>query len=120
MLGGYQNLSTFHTIIGRLSEGKIRPRRLGPSLANVIDFMRRYQRAYPVEIETTFGLDRDRTDLMIEELIHAGKLTAESVGNGRRLSITDAAKVPRLTRRAKHTTHRIETENSQHTKVEQR
>ena len=120
MLGGYQNLSTFHTIIGRLSEGKIRPRRLGPSLANLIDFMRRYQRAYPVEIETTFGLDRDRTDLMIEELIHAGKLTAESVGNGRRLSITDAAKAPRLTRRAKHTTHRIETENSQHTKVEQR
>lgn len=104
-LGGYQNLSTFHSIIGRLSEGKIKPRRLGPSLANVTDFMRRYQRAYPVEIEVAFGLDRDRTDLMIEELIRMGKLTAETVGNGRRLAITDAAKAPRAVRRTKQNQH---------------
>lgn len=98
-LGGYQNISTFHTIIGRLSEGKIKPRRLGPSLANVTDFMRRYQTAYPVEIEVTFGLDRDRTDLMIDELIRAGRLTSEQVGNGRRLAIANAAKAFRVTPR---------------------
>lgn len=108
MLGGYQNLSTFHTIIGRLSEGKIKPRRLGPSLANIMDFMRRYQRAYPVEIETTFGLDRDRTDQLINELIQAGKLSCESIGNGRRIVITDAAKAPRITRRAKPSSHKTE------------
>lgn len=98
-LGGYQNLSTFHTIIGRLSEGKIKPRRLGPSIANITDFMRRYQTAYPVEIEVAFGLDRARTDLMIEELIRQKRLSAEKVGNGRRLSITDTAKTSRVTRR---------------------
>ena len=104
-LGGYQNISTFHTIIGRLSEGKIKPRRLGPSLANVTDFMRRYQTAYPVEIEVTFGLDRDRTDLMIDELIRAGRLTSEQVGNGRRLAIANAAKAFRATPRTGQNHH---------------
>jgi hypothetical protein len=104
-LGGYQNISTFHTIIGRLSEGKIKPRRLGPSLANVTDFMRRYQTAYPVEIEVTFGLDRDRTDLMIDELIRAGRLTSEQVGNGRRLTIANAAKAFRVTPHTRQNHH---------------
>ena len=104
-LGGYQNISTFHTIIGRLSEGKIKPRRLGPSLANVTDFMRRYQTAYPVEIEVTFGLDRDRTDLMIDELIRGGRLTSEQVGNGRRLAIANAAKAFRATPRTGQNHH---------------
>lgn len=104
-LGGYQNISTFHTIIGRLSEGKIKPRRLGPSLANVTDFMRRYQTAYPVEIEVTFGLDRDRTDLMIDELIRAGRLTSEQVGNGRRLAIANAAKAFRVTPHTRQNHH---------------
>ncbi len=111
-LGGYQNLSTFHAIIGRLSEGKIKPRRLGPSIANITDFMRRYQRAYPVEIEVAFGLDRDRTDLMIEELIRMGRLTSEQVGNGHRLAITDAAKVSRSTRRIKQNHHEHKTSSS--------
>ena len=104
-LGGYQNISTFHTIIGRLSEGKIKPRRLGPSLANVTDFMRRYQTAYPVEIEVTFGLDRDRTDLMIDELIRAGRLTSEQVGNGRRLANANAAKAFRVTPHTRQNHH---------------
>lgn len=91
-LSGYQNLSTFHSIIGRLSEGRIKPRRLGPSQANIIDFMRRYHSAFPVEIEVTFGLDRPRTDLMINELSRSGKLIVESVGNGCRLTIGPSAK----------------------------
>ena len=104
-LGGYQNISTFDTIIGRLSEGKIKPRRLGPSLANVTDFMRRYQTAYPVEIEVTFGLDRDRTDLMIDELIRGGRLTSEQVGNGRRLAIANASKAFRVTPHTRQNHH---------------
>ena len=104
-LSGYQNISTFHTIIGRLSNGKIKPRRLGPSVANVTDFMRRYQTAYPAEIEVAFGLDRDRTDLMIEELIRSGRLTSEQVGNGRRLTVSSTAKTYPTARRAKNTHH---------------
>ena len=104
-LSGYQNLSTFHSIIGRLSEGRIKPRRLGPSQANIIDFMRRYQSAYPVEIEVTFGLDRPRTDLMINELSRSGKLIVESVGNGCRLTIGPSAKNSRLNHRHKASTH---------------
>ena len=125
-LGGYQNISTFHTIIGRLSEGKIKPRRLGPSLANVTDFMRRYQTAYPVEIEVTFGLDRDRTDLMIDELIRAGRLTSEQVGNGRRLAIANAAKAFRATPRTGQNHHEAKQASAKgnatvasHQKVEQ-
>lgn len=125
-LGGYQNISTFHTIIGRLSEGKIKPRRLGPSLANVTDFMRRYQTAYPVEIEVTFGLDRDRTDLMIDELIRAGRLTSEQVGNGRRLAIANAAKAFRVTPHTRQNHHEAKQASAKgsatvasHQKVEQ-
>ena len=92
ILGGYQNLSTLHSVIGRLSDGKIKPRKAGPSQANVVDFMRRYQSVYPVEIEVAFGLDRDRTDLMLDQLIKAGKILSETVGNGQRLTIADSAK----------------------------
>ncbi len=92
ILGGYQNLSTLHTVIGRLSDGKIRPRKAGPSQANLMEFMRRYQSVYPVEIEVAFGLDRDRTDLMIEQLIKSGKIVASTAGNGQRLTITERAR----------------------------
>ncbi len=94
ILGGYQNLSTLHTIIGRLSDGKIKPRKVGPSQANIIDFMRRYQTAYPVEIEVAFGLDRDKTDLMINQLISSEKITATPIGNGQRLNIVQSVKRP--------------------------
>jgi hypothetical protein len=92
ILGGYQNLSTLHTIIGRLSDGKIKPRKLGPSQANVMDFMRRYESVYPVEIEVAFGLDRNRTDLILDQLIKAGKIISANVGNGQRLTIANSAK----------------------------
>lgn len=92
ILGGYQNLSTFHTLIGRLSGGKIKPRRVGPSIANITDFMRRYRTAYPVEIEVAFGLDRDKTDLIIGELIRAGKIVSTPIGEGRRLTLTSSPK----------------------------
>lgn len=92
ILGGYQNLSTLHTIIGRLSDGKTKPRKLGPSQANIIDFMRRYENVYPVEIEVAFGLDRDRTDLILNQLIMSGKIISANVGNGQRLTIANSAK----------------------------
>lgn len=92
ILGGYQNLSTLHTIIGRLSDGKIKPRKLGPSQTNIIDFMRRYQSVYPVEIEVAFGLDRNRTDLILDQLIKAGKIISANVGNGQRLTIANSVK----------------------------
>ena len=92
ILGGYQNLSTLHTIIGRLSDGKTKPRKLGPSQANIIDFMRRYQSVYPVEIEVAFGLDRNRTDLILDQLIKAGKIISANVGNGQRLTIANSVK----------------------------
>lgn len=93
ILGGYQNLSTLHSVIGRLSDGKIKPRKAGPSQANVMDFMRRYQSVYPVEIEVAFALDRDKTDLMIGQLAKAGKIVLTPVGNGQRLTIADLARL---------------------------
>lgn len=85
-LGGYQNLSTFHTIIARLSQGRIKPRRVGPSLASITEFVRRYETVYPVEIEVAFALDRNKTDLVIAELVRSGKITSSAIGNGQRLS----------------------------------
>ncbi len=86
ILGGYQNLGTFHTIIRRLSDGKIKPRKVGPSQANVADFIKRYSTVYPVEIETAFGLDRDQTDLIINQLTADKRIAVEQIGDGRRLT----------------------------------
>ena len=86
IIGGYQNLNTFHTLIKRLSAGKIKPRRIGPSIANMLDFVNRYQSVYPVEIETVFSLDRYQTDLIISQEIATGQLLAEPVGKSMRLT----------------------------------
>lgn len=101
ILGGYQNLATFHTVIRRLSDGKIKPRKAGPSPANVMEFIKRYRTVYPVEIETAFGIDRSQTDELIDELIRSGRISAEAIGDGRRLTAapknTSAAKTGRGT-----------------------
>ena len=88
ILGGYQNLTTFHKVIERLSDGHIKPKRVGPSLANVMEFINRYKSVYPVEIEVAFGLDRARTDLMVDELIASGNILPTAIGEGRRLQPT--------------------------------
>ena len=112
ILGGYQNLSTLHTVIGRLSGGKIRPRKVGPSQANLMDFIQRYETVYPVEIEVAFALDRARTDLMISELIKAKKITSQNVGNGERLCISDSAKRTPIPRRERKSSHNYENSHS--------
>lgn len=94
ILGGYQNLSTLHTVIGRLSDGKIKPRKVGPSQANVVDFMQQCSSTYPVEIEVAFGLDRNKTDLIISQLARSGRITSTPVGNGERLMVAAKAKSP--------------------------
>lgn len=99
IIGGYQNLNTFHTIINRLSAGKIKPRRIGPSQSNVMEFMNRYKSAYPVEIEVTFGLDRHQTELIISGLISSQKLTSEIVGNSYRLTIPNTQPTTRHNRK---------------------
>lgn len=80
-LGGYQRLPTLQSAISRLSKGKCRPRRIGPSLANLSDFIKRYKSVYPKEIEVTFGIDSNQARLMIEELIQNNKICARRVGN---------------------------------------
>lgn len=90
--GGYQNLSTFHTVINRLTGGRIKPRRVGPSVANLTEFMHRYNQVYPVEIEVAFGLDRYKTNLMIEEMIRLGRIAVTPIGNGQRLTLVKNTK----------------------------
>jgi protein-disulfide isomerase-like protein with CxxC motif len=105
ILGGYQNLTTFHKVIERLSDGHIKPKRMGPSLANVMEFVKRYQSVYPVEIEVAFGLDRARTDLMVDELIASGNILPTAIGDGRRLQPTAiAAKATKNSANKKPTT----------------
>ena len=113
ILGGYQNLGTFHTIVRRLSDGKIKPRKVGPSQANVADFIKRYTTVYPVEIETAFGLDRDQTDLIIDQLIADNRITAEPIGDGRRLTAAKTARKerPQNTPTAKKRTTKAESKS---------
>jgi hypothetical protein len=56
-----------------------------------MEFVKRYQSVYPVEIEVAFGLDRARTDLMVDELIASGNILPTAIGDGRRLQPTAIA-----------------------------
>ncbi len=85
IIGGYQNLSTFNTIISRLSSGKVRPRRIRASKNNIMEFVQHYQSVYPVEIEITFSLDRHQANMIIDDLISLKKLEFDIIGNSRRL-----------------------------------
>ena len=89
ILGGYQNLNTFHTIIKRLSRSKIKPRRVGASTANILEFVRRYRTVYPIEIEVVFSLDRHQSNQIIKEQILAKRLKTEAVGDTQRLVLND-------------------------------
>lgn len=85
-LRGYQNFSTMQALISRLSADKVKPRRIGPSKTNVIDFIKHYGHVFPVEIEVAFNLDKDKTDLIINELAHNRKIKYEEIGNGHIIS----------------------------------
>lgn len=88
ILGGYQHLNTFHNIISRLSKGHIKPRRLGPSIANIVEFIKHFHRVYPKEIEVTFNIDTNQCKLMVGQLIENGRLHAVPIGNSAQLSIS--------------------------------
>ena len=111
IIGGYQNLGTFNTIISRLSSGKIRPRRIGPSLHNVMEFINKYKFVYPVEIEVVFGLDRHQTSLIVSELVSSSKLISEAVGNSYRLMQPTWHASKHQHRRHSHAHKMRETEN---------
>ena len=117
ILGGYQNLTTFHNIIKRLSNGSIKPRRVGPSLANVMEFINRYQSVYPVEIEVAFGLDKAHTDLMVEELVASGSLISMPIGEGRKLtpSVISSTANARRTKKKPTTTSEFHNEKNNKT-----
>lgn len=91
IIGGYQTLSTFNTIINRLSSGRIKPRRIGPSKNNIMEFIHTYESVYPVEIEVAFAMDRHQANVIIEELISLKKVQFEIVGNSRRLFASHTA-----------------------------
>lgn len=88
ILGGYQNLATFHTVIARLSKGKLKPRKPGASIANVLGFVKRYKTTYPIEIETAFSLNRTETDAIIEQLLKQKRLKTQTIGDSVKISIS--------------------------------
>ena len=92
ILSGYQSLPTLQALITKLSCGKIKPRRIGPTLRNVTSFIKHYGTTFPVEIEIAFSLDKAKTDLMIDTLLKEGKIDAEEIGNGTRLRYTTQRK----------------------------
>lgn len=102
IIGGYQNLSTFHTVISRLSTNKVRPRRIGPSKHNIMEFIQKYKSVYPIEIEVVFGLDRHQASLIISDLIASHKLTSEVVGDSCRLRISAAHSIIHQHRKNSH------------------
>ena len=87
ILGGYQRLSSLQSAINRLSRGRCHPRRIGPSLANITEFIKHYKSVYPKEIEVAFNIDNDRASLMINQLRQNKKIHTSPVGSSLRISI---------------------------------
>lgn len=89
-LRGYQNLSTMQTLIARLSENRIKPRRIGPSIANVTEFIKLFEHVFPAEIEVAFKLDKEKTDMIINDMQQSHRIRCREVGNGRIISLLEA------------------------------
>lgn len=81
-LRGYQNFSTMQAIISKLSCEKIKARRVGASMANVLDFIRHYERVFPIEIEIAFNIDSEQATQIICNLEQNHKISREKIEGG--------------------------------------
>ena len=66
---------------GRATAGPPVGSTLGQWGLNMMDFIKRYKRVYPKEIEVCFSLDENQTSLMLNTLSQSRRIHTTPVGN---------------------------------------
>lgn len=82
ILRGYQSYETFKEVINHLSGGKIQEKPIEGTEGTILDFLRKYGRAAPVELQVSFNLSEPRLDEILSSLIKQNLIIKQSFGNG--------------------------------------
>ena len=82
VMRGYQSYEDFIAVINILSENDVVPARNKVNKETIIDFMGRYDRISPVELQEVFDLDKDATQSWLVTLTNSGAVFEQKGGNG--------------------------------------
>jgi putative protein-disulfide isomerase len=83
LIRSYQNYESFRVLITTLSGGIVKESIPAKTDKNILDFIIKYGRVAPVEIEMAFGLVGFETKAIIERLAAASQIKQIPVGNGK-------------------------------------
>lgn len=82
VMQGYQSYDNFISVINMLSEDKVTTPHIEVKEETILDFISRYDRITPVELQEAFNLDKDATKNWLELLLNRGYLSTQKLGNG--------------------------------------
>ena len=82
MLRGYQSFETIKSVIKTVSGDSVKERLIEKTEENVLDFIKRYSTAAPVEIQTAFDFSDSEINEVIKSLIDKNLIRKVSSGNG--------------------------------------
>lgn len=82
LLRGYQTFEAMQAVINTLSEGVLKWRAPTPDAESLLDFLRTFDRAAPVELATAFDLSLADTEQHLTRLEATGAVRRVAAGNG--------------------------------------
>ena len=82
VMQSYQTYEDFVAVINTLSENRETPAQCEVNKEAIINFIGRYDRIAPVELQIVFDLDKDITQNWLDSLTNSGHLSVKKVGNG--------------------------------------
>lgn len=82
MLRGYQSIRSMQAIIDTLSGGTLQIKLPEKSAENILEFIRSYSRAAPVELSAVFDLTAAQLGVILEKLEKEGRIRRVAAGNG--------------------------------------
>ena len=82
ILHGYQNFERFEQTFHNLKGDDLKPRQIVASENNILEFIKKYQRAAPKEVSEVFDLTTESAMEFLNSLKEKGSIKEEKVGNG--------------------------------------
>ncbi len=84
---GYQGYQAIKSVIDTLAKDEVNENILEKSDDEVLDFIKKYERVAPVEIQMTFDLSDIELDQIINDLIDENLIELIPAGNGNMIGI---------------------------------
>lgn len=87
MLRGYQSYETFNQVIKQITDGNIDEIKVEANEQTILDFIGRYGRVAPAEIEMAFNVSKSEVKSYLEKFQSQNKINIDLLGNGSFISI---------------------------------